>query len=180
MITIKGAANSGTTWYALHKAVHYCKARYSPKSSINRQPIIWVYSELLHEDLVRRIDELYPDENVLGVDGYATLRTYNNEIPYRLDDIISESMEWNTSDVVIVDNAIIHSINSKTSNYQDESNTIKYTFDALQNHQQVIMFYREQINRNEIVDLASSYTHDKFEWDFKSEEGTHYVNLVNH
>ena len=59
MITISGHVNSGTTWYALHKAIEYCKARYNP----NEQPNVWIYGELSRKDIMNRIEALYPKEN---------------------------------------------------------------------------------------------------------------------
>lgn len=184
MITISGHANSGTTWYALHKAIEYCKARYNPndKEHPHEKPTMWVYGEINRKDILKRIEKLYPNEMIVGELGCLELKYYKAPIPYQLDSIIAESMQWKFGDIVVVDCPIIKTSLRDNGNvpYVSESATIKFALTVIQKHTGVVMYFREPMNRSltSEIEFKATYSHNEFEWNIKTDGETQYVKLI--
>ena len=179
-ITVKGSVNSGVTWYTLHQSIEYCKKKYNsiknetPDEKVN----MWVYDELNHKPLLERIERLYPNEIIVGESGCLQLKSNDDRIPFHIDNIIAEAVNWKSGDVVIINLPIIITSLNNPSDFI-ERKTIKFALSAIQKRIGVIMYLQEQLNRNEEVDFKETYKHDKFEWNIKTNGDTQCVKLIN-
>ena len=177
MITIKGTANSGTSWYMLHKAVEYCKKRCSPSHYTTEQPTVWYYGEFMRQDIIARIEKLYPEENIIGTFGCLNLVDSPTNIPYDITDIIANSMTWKAGDIVIIDAPVY--INIPDCSADRNRDVINYALTALQNHVDVVMYAKEQLNRRDKIEFTAVHTHKNFKWSIKSNGDTKYINLLS-
>jgi len=173
MITIKGRANSGTTWYLLHKAVEYCQMRFNHKPNLTT---LWYYGELTRNEVLNRIERLYTSELIVGSLGCLNLVDAPAEIPYNLDNIIASSLAWKPGDIVVIDAPVTTSIDKSA---MDDRNVIVQALTALQTHTDVVMYFKEQLHRTDNPVYTANYVHNSFEWEIIQDGSTHYVNLID-
>ena len=173
MITIKGRTNSGTTWYLLHKAVEYCQMRFNHKPNLTT---CWYYGELTRNDILNRIERLHTGELIVGSLGCLNLVDAPVDIPYNLDSIIASSLTWNPGDIVVIDAPVTTSINKSD---MDNRNVIIQALTALQNHTDVVMYFKEQLSRTYNPVFNKTYKYNSFEWEIIQDGSTHYVNLID-
>ena len=71
---------------------------------------------------------------------HSAIETKINE----LDSIIASSLTWNPGDIVVIDAPVTTSINKSD---MDNRNVIIQALTALQNHTDVVMYFKEQLSR---------------------------------